>query len=46
VHFPHYVQAHLIAARYGQDPDDVDDWPADKFALAASLLKITGGRGA
>jgi hypothetical protein len=42
VRFPHHVLVHLVAARYGQDPRDVDAWPADLFLDAVNLLSVTG----
>lgn len=40
---PHRVQIHLVAARYGQSPEQVRDWPADDFIDACQLLGVTGG---
>jgi hypothetical protein len=37
------VQVHLVAARYGQTPAEVREWPADDFLRAVSLLGVTGG---
>ena len=39
--FPAHVRIHLVAARYGQSPEQVRDWPADDFALACRLLEVT-----
>lgn len=40
---PFRVQVHLIAARYGQTPDQVKEWPADDFMDALSFLGVTHG---
>lgn len=42
VRFPFAVQVHMVAARYGQDPEAVLDWPADRFREAVQLLDVTG----
>lgn len=42
--FPHDVNVHLVAARYGRSPAEVRQWPADDFLRAVSLLGVTGGR--
>lgn len=34
---------HMVAARYGQHPDDVAQWPADTFMAAVNYLPLTGG---
>jgi hypothetical protein len=34
----------MVAARYGQRPDQVRDWPADDFLDAMNFLGVTGGR--
>lgn len=39
--FPLWVRVHLVAARYGQTPAQVRDWPADDFYAACSLMEIT-----
>lgn len=40
---PPDLQVHLVAARYGQTPDQVRDWPADDFLRAVHFLKVTRG---
>lgn len=40
---PLHVQIHLVAARYGQTPAQVREWPADDFAEAIQLLGVTRG---
>lgn len=42
---PHEVLVHMVAARYGQDPEVVKDWATDTFMDAVNFLPITGGRG-
>ena len=39
---PYRLRLHLVAARYGQTPDQVRDWPADDFADACSFMEVTG----
>lgn len=34
---------HLVAARYGQSPDAVREWPADDFSDACNYLGVTDG---
>lgn len=41
---PFIVRLHLVAARYGQRPDQVRAWPADDFAMACQLIGVTGDR--
>lgn len=41
VRFPHRVQVHLVAARYGQTPEQVRDWPADDFMDALGVMGVT-----
>lgn len=41
VRFPHRVQVHMVAARYGTTPAKVRDWPADDFLDALSFLGVT-----
>lgn len=36
------VLRQLVAARYGQSPADVDNWPADDYADAVATLSISG----
>jgi hypothetical protein len=31
----------MVAARYGQTPAQVDEWPADDFLDAMKFLKVT-----
>lgn len=38
---PHRVLIHVIAARYGQTPDQIRAWPADDFLDAISFLGVT-----
>lgn len=38
---PHQVAVHLVAARYGQTPDQVRAWPADDFLAALNFLGVT-----
>jgi hypothetical protein len=45
VRFPVNVRVHMVAARYGQTPADVRDWPMDDFADAVNFLALTGGHG-
>lgn len=42
VTLPPRLQTHMVAARYGQDPRDVDEWPADVFLEALGCLPATG----
>ncbi len=37
------VQIHMVAARYGQTPEQVRDWPADDFRHAIQYLGVTRG---
>lgn len=39
---PHDVLVHLVAARYGQTPASVREWPADDFTMAVATLQVTG----
>lgn len=39
---PLEAQIHVVAARYGQSPEDVAEWPADRFLEAIAYLPITG----
>lgn len=39
---PFRLQVHLVAARYGQRPDQVREWPADDFLEAVAVLPATG----
>jgi hypothetical protein len=39
---PLRVQVHMVAARYGQTPEQVRAWPADDFMDALNLLEVTG----
>lgn len=41
---PYTAQLHLVAATYGQAPDAVEEWPADRFNEALALLELTGRR--
>lgn len=41
VSLPPMVELHLVAARYGQPPASVRDWPADDYRMAVSCLPIT-----
>lgn len=43
VRLPFRAQVHLVAARYGQSPEQVRDWPADDFLDALLLEGLTGG---
>lgn len=38
---PTRVLVHIIAARYGQTPEQVREWPADDFMDACALLSVT-----
>lgn len=40
---PYRIQLQLVAARYGQSPEAVAEWPADLFLDAVQCLGITGG---
>ena len=42
VTLPPRLQTHLVAARYGLDPREVDRWPADLFLEALGCLPATG----
>lgn len=42
VRLPVKVMVHVIAARYGQTPESVREWPADDFMDAGKYLKVTG----
>lgn len=44
VKLPHRIARQLVAARYGQAPAAVDEWPAEDFMDAVSSLDITGPR--
>jgi hypothetical protein len=41
VRFPNRVLVHLVAATYGQTPDQVRRWPADDFRDAVHFLGVT-----
>lgn len=43
VKLPLRAQVHMVAARYGQSPAAVRDWPADDFKDALLLEGLTGG---
>lgn len=38
---PLIVKLHMVAAQYGQTPEQVRDWPADDFLMAMNLLGVT-----
>lgn len=38
---PPRVMYHVIAARYGQTPDQVRAWPADDYLDAIQMLPVT-----
>jgi len=38
---PSRVMFHIIAARYGQTPDQVRTWAADDFMDACNFLGVT-----
>lgn len=40
---PFDAQVHLVAARYGQTPESVREWPADDFLAALNYIGITRG---
>jgi hypothetical protein len=40
---PHRVLVHIVAARYGQTPEQVRDWPADDFLDAIDYLNVSRG---
>lgn len=42
VALPFRLQVHLVAARYGQDPRHVAEWPADLFLEALGCWPATG----
>lgn len=35
------VKVHMVAARYGQTPDQVRAWPADDFIDAMNFYEVT-----
>lgn len=39
---PLEAQIHIVAARYGQTPAQVREWPADDFLAAVTYLGVTG----
>lgn len=39
---PFAVLRHMVAARYGQDPRAVDEWPAELFLEAVRVWEVTG----
>jgi hypothetical protein len=41
---PPWLLIHLVAARYGQTPASVREWPADDYLDALNALPITGGQ--
>lgn len=43
VRLPFTAQVHLVAARYGQSPEQVRDWPADDFMDALHFEGLTRG---
>jgi hypothetical protein len=43
VHLPHRVLVHVVAARYGQTPAEVREWPADDFTDALLFMGVTRG---
>ena len=42
VTLPFRLQVHLVAARYGQSPAMVRQWPASDFMEAVAMLPATG----
>lgn len=38
---PHRIQIHQVAARYGQTPAQVREWPADDFMDALNSAEVT-----
>jgi len=42
VRLPFRIQVHMVAARYGQRPGAVRDWPADDFMDALNFRGVTG----
>lgn len=42
---PPAVQVHMVAARYGQSPAQVREWPADDFLMAMNVREVTGDGG-
>jgi hypothetical protein len=44
VKLPFRVQVHMVAALYGQSPEQVRDWPADDFMDALNFRQVTDVR--
>lgn len=42
VTLPFRLQVHMVAARYGQSPAAVRQWPASDFMDALAMLPATG----
>lgn len=42
---PTRLGIHLVAAAYGQDPRDVEAWPADLYLEAVAMIPATYTRG-
>jgi hypothetical protein len=38
---PHWAMVHVLAVTYGQDPELVASWPADRYLEAVNLLELT-----
>ena len=41
VRLPFRVQVHMVAALYGQSPEQVRAWPADDFMDALNFRTVT-----
>lgn len=44
VKLPFRVMVHMVAALYGQTPEQVRAWPADDFMDALNFQQVTGVR--
>lgn len=40
---PFNALVHVVAARYGQTPEQVREWPADDFTDAMNFMGLTHG---
>lgn len=44
VKLPYRVLVHIVAAAYGQTPEQVRRWPADDFMDALNFRAVTDGK--
>lgn len=42
---PYRVTRQIVAARYGQSPSSIDDWPVADFTDALATLELTAPLG-